>query len=79
MTPARDPRVEPRPGDILLVEAIPGNVTPSRGGFRREVTAVRHKHHRLIVEWAVGQFGYECSRVEWRRLNKDAEVLHASK
>lgn len=61
----RDPRVDPRKGDVVRCPEWWLPVT-------REVTAVWEDG---TVEYAVGRFGYNATPEEWRTRSAAAEVV----
>lgn len=60
----RDPRIDPRPGDIL-----------AKGGLRRRVYRVR----RLTVDYVTGAGKMSfCARSTWESWARNATVLQAA-
>ena len=71
----RDPRVDPRPGDVLVWGALhPNNQAPDRGGLRIYVDHVGDD----TVEYCCSRMGYAMTLDEWRKDMADAEVLHVA-
>jgi hypothetical protein len=63
-TTTRDPRVDPRPGDVLRVTDAMGLV------FERSVGYATGG----IVEWVSGRIVYAGSLKQWRAWNATAEI-----
>lgn len=70
MAGSRDPRVDPRPGDVVRFRHPSADLLKDPWVVR-EVTAVRGS----AVEWTVGRFGYSEPLDRWRLLNADAEIV----
>lgn len=72
VTTKRDPRVDPRPGDVVRVLlSAPLLKDP---WITRTVDRVRGD----TVSWVVGRFGYDGSIEHWRAINATAEVVHVA-
>lgn len=63
----RDPRVDPRPGDVLIYG-------PQWQRERLDVIRL----HREDVEYKVGGGLTYCNIVQWRDWMRDSEVIHAA-
>ena len=66
----RDPRVDPRPGDVV-------RVLHSASKWLRDPWIERRvdELRKTGVVWVSGRLGYEATMDEWRTMNSDAEIV----
>jgi len=67
--PNRDPRVDPRPGDVLIYG-------PQWQMERAEVLGL--VNGEIAYRYRVGGSVFLCSLNEWQDLMRGAEVIHAA-
>jgi len=72
----RDPRKNPRTGDVLIPSAK--RLFSRRYRYSREVLLVMNSAVRYYQDGPTGLWLHDCLLKSWRRWAKYAEVAHAS-
>jgi hypothetical protein len=70
----RDPRIDPRPGDVLE-KKYQGQYFESRGYHQRRVVRIAGRLEYSQAGWMEGSTRL-CDFSTWRRWAKNAEVIH---
>lgn len=72
---ARDPKTDPKPGDVLIMDHVMSHVKRGRVTVTVARPSIHHIRYRVKGD---GHFIYAVLPSEWRANAVNAEVIHAA-